>query len=54
MKKIRQNEAECRERREDEKKAYQAPKLTALGTVKKLTRDDILGAGGSGPTTVPG
>jgi len=52
MKKSQQNEAECRERREDGKKAYQAPKLTALGTVKKLTRENDLGAGQSDPTTV--
>jgi len=50
MKKSRQNEAECRERREEGKKAYQPPKLTALGTVKKLTRDDL---DASGPTVTP-
>lgn len=50
MKKNRQNETECRERREEGKKAYQPPKLTVLGTVKKLTRDNL---GTSGPTTSP-
>ena len=40
MNQSRKNEAKCREQQAEVKKAYQAPKLTALGTVQKLTRDD--------------
>ena len=53
MNKSRQDEAECREQRADGKKVYQAPKLTTLGTVQKLTRDNLGNGNESQPTPDP-